>query len=108
MENKVILLDSNLNNKIGNGFMIHVMKATTVPLSQSAFTQVITFKTADVAADYQLWDYVREKIQKIPSHILMCSHGNITRDEFEQWMYEKHSLHANDAAGVYFFKLLPA
>jgi len=106
MEKKIITLDTNLNNKIGCNFMVHVMKAATAALPKSAFAQVITFKCGDVSADYQLWDYVKEDIKKIPLHLVMVSHG-VEREAFEQWMYEKFSLHAKDAAGVYFFKRLP-
>lgn len=102
-EKKIILLDKNLNNKIGSDFMIHVMKGATAALPKAAFSQVITFKCGDAAADYKLWDYVKEQIKKIPLHMMACSHGTLQREEFEQWMYEKHSLHPNDDAGIYFF-----
>jgi hypothetical protein len=98
-----ITLPSNLNNKLGCAFLVHIMQPKNNAITSKSFEAGIAITDGTTKVLYKLWDYVDEEAKKIPAHLVMLSHGQISRDQFLQEMYERHKIMPEQKAGVYFF-----
>lgn len=99
-----IILDKNYNNKVGCDFMVHIMRHGKDMNNKTNREQVVTFKVGDLEVNYKLADYAKDALCRIPEHLWRASFGNITQVRFFEIMQEKHRLHHEDYAGIYFFE----